>query len=145
MSDSTEQWSEGETKRNKSCFTIQLIYRWKRREFPVKLLKLILAWRLWQCWHASRCWDFPCLPARIVYFCSCSFDEWWNWFFNKRSKPQSKVACQFWHLFGKSWTQFFDCVQIIIHGSWKIHEVVEINWIIFTLANLDLYRFFMSY
>lgn len=112
----------------------------------MKLLTLILAKRLilWQCWHANRCWDFPCLPARVVYFCSCSFDKWRNWFFNKRSKPQSKVACQFWHLFGKSWTQFFDCIQIIIHGSWKIHEVVEVNWIIFSLANLDLYRFFMS-
>lgn len=83
-------------------------------------------------------------PARIPQIFRQSIDVWKNWFFNKRPEAHLEVTCELRHFFGQGRPQFLYGFQIIIHRSWKVHEVVEINWIIFSLTNIDLYRFFIS-
>lgn len=56
-----------------------------------------------------------------------------------------EVRGDLWHLHPQTGTQVLDILQIILHGVGQVHQVVQVDGIIFSSFELQVKRLWLTY
>ncbi len=124
--------------------------RWAYTAATQQKSKTILRMRWWnfqpqtysrkrgRCWSVWSCFSIYFIPAGVGQLFFCDFDEGQDGFLHKRAKAHSKFTGEVGHLFRQRGAQAFDHLQVIDHGCWQVHQVVDVHRIVLCVLNLDL-------